>query len=102
MDINLFQKDIRELLALQSIRYDSPKYGPSNYAIYLNKDYGSSRGLTLSITKRFDPVSKTSIWLDYTYQQSEGNSVKSASFYYSTLSGLEAVSYTHLTLPTKA
>ena len=89
MDINLFQKDIRELLALQSIRYDSPKYGPSNYAIYLNKDYGSSRGLTLSITKRFDPVSKTSIWLDYTYQQSEGNSVKSASFYYSTLSGLE-------------
>lgn len=88
MDVNLFYKDIRELLALQSIRYDSPKYGPSNYAIYLNKDYGSSRGLTFSLTKRYDPISKTSIWLDYTYQKSEGNSVSSGSFYYSTLSGL--------------
>ena len=51
MDINLFYKDIRELLALQSIRYNSPNYGPSNYSIYLNKDYGSARGLTLSLTK---------------------------------------------------
>ena len=89
MDINLFYKDIRELLALQSIRYDSPQYGPSNYAIYLNKDYGSSKGLTLSVTKRYDPVSKTRIWLDYTYQKSEGNSVKSDAFYFSTLSGIE-------------
>ena len=89
MDINLFYKDIRELLALQSIRYDSPQYGPSNYAIYLNKDYGSSKGLTLSVSKRYDPVSKTRIWLDYTYQKSEGNSVKSAAFYFSTLSGIE-------------
>ncbi len=89
MDINLFYKDIRELLALQSIRYDSPQYGPSNYAIYLNKDYGSSRGLTLSVSKRYDPVSKTRIWLDYTYQKSEGNSVKSDAFYFSTLSGIE-------------
>ena len=86
MDINLFYKDIRELLALQSIRYDSPQYGPSNYAIYLNKDYGSSKGVTLSVSKRYDPVSKTRIWLDYTYQKSEGNSVKSAAFYFSTLS----------------
>ncbi len=89
MDLNLFYKDIRELLALQNIRYDSPQYGPSNYDIYLNKDYGTSRGLTLSATKRYDPISKTSIWLDYTYQKSEGNSVKSGSFYFSTLSGVE-------------
>ena len=100
MDINLFYKDIRELLALQSIRYNSPNYGPSNYAIYLNKDYGNARGLTLSLTKRYDPVSKSSIWIDYTYQKSEGNSVNSGSFYFSALSGIEAVSYTHLTLPT--
>ena len=89
MDINLFYKDIRELLALQSIRYNSPKYGPSNYAIYLNKDYGNARGLTLSLTKRYDPVSKSSIWIDYTYQKSEGNSVNSGSFYFSALSGIE-------------
>jgi len=89
MDINLFYKDIRELLALQSIRYNSPNYGPSNYAIYLNKDYGNARGLTLSLTKRYDPVSKSSIWIDYTYQKSEGNSVNSGSFYFSSLSGIE-------------
>ena len=89
MDINLFYKDIRELLALQSIRYNSPNYGPSNYAIYLNKDYGNARGLTLSLIKRYDPVSKSSIWIDYTYQKSEGNSVNSGSFYFSALSGIE-------------
>ena len=89
MDFNVFHKDIRELLALQSIRYNSPNYGPSNYSIYLNKDYGSARGLTLSITKRYDPVSRTSLWVDYTYQKSEGNSVNSGSFYFSALSGVE-------------
>ncbi len=89
MDFNVFYKDIRELLALQSIRYNSPNYGPSNYSIYLNKDYGSARGLTLSITKRYDPVSRTSLWVDYTYQKSEGNSVNSGSFYFSALSGTE-------------
>ena len=89
MDINLFYKDIRELLALQSIRYNSPNFGPSNYSIYLNKDYGNTRGLTLSLTKRYDPVSKSSLWLDYTYQKSEGNSVSSGAFYFSALSGIE-------------
>ena len=89
MDFNVFHKDIRELLALQSIRYNSPNYGPSNYSIYLNKDYGSARGLTLSITKRYDPVSRTSLWVDYTYQKSEGNSVNSGAFYFSALSGVE-------------
>ena len=89
MDFNLFYKDIRELLALQNIRYNSPNYGPSNYSIYLNKDYGSARGLTLSMTKRYDPVSRTSLWVDYTYQKSEGNSVNSGAFYFSALSGSE-------------
>ena len=89
MDFNVFYKDIRELLALQSIRYNSPNYGPSNYSIYLNKDYGSARGLTLSMTKRYDPVSRTSLWVDYTYQKSEGNSVNSGAFYFSALSGAE-------------
>ena len=89
MDINLFYKDIRELLALQSIRYNSPNYGPSNYSIYLNKDYGNAKGLTLSLTKRYDPISKSSLWIDYTYQKSEGNSVNSGAFYFSALSGIE-------------
>ena len=45
--------------------------------------------MTLSLTKRYDPVSRTSLWVDYTYQKSEGNSVNSGSFYFSALSGIE-------------
>lgn len=89
MDINIFYKDIRDLLALQSIHYESEKYGPSNYSIYLNKDYGSVKGVTLSLTKRYDKISKLSLWSDYTYQVADGNSLQSGSFYYNALTGEE-------------
>lgn len=88
-EMSAFYKDIRDLLALQSIRYDSEKYGPSNYAIYMNKDYGNVKGFTFSLTKRYDRVTKTSAFIDYTYQLTEGNSVTSGSFYYNALSGEE-------------
>ena len=87
IEMSAFYKDIRDLLALQSIRYESEKYGPSNYSIYMNKDYGNVKGYTFSFTKRYDPVSKTSAFVDYTYQVTEGNSVNSGSFYYNALSG---------------
>ena len=87
IEMSAFYKDIRDLLALQSIRYESEKYGPSNYAIYMNKDYGNVKGYTFSFTKRYDPKSKTSAFVDYTYQVTEGNSVNSGSFYYNALSG---------------
>tara|TARA_B100000029_G_scaffold134504_1_gene128823 strand:+ start:2215 stop:4872 length:2658 start_codon:yes stop_codon:yes gene_type:complete len=86
---SVFYKDIRDLLALQSIDYLSPTYGPSSYSIYMNKDYGIVKGLTLSLTKRYDKVSKTSAFLDYSYQIAEGNSLKSGSFYFNSLTGEE-------------
>ena len=88
-ELSAFYKDIRDLLALQSIRYDSEKYGPSNYSIYMNKDYGNVKGFTFSLTKRYDQLTKTSAFVDYTYQVTEGNSVNSGSFYYNSLSGKE-------------
>ena len=87
IEMSAFYKDIRDLLALQSIRYESEKYGPSNYSIYMNKDYGNVKGYTFSFTKRYDPISRASAFVDYTYQVTEGNSVTSGSFYYNALSG---------------
>ena len=89
VEMSAFYKDIRDLLAVQSIRYESEKYGPSNYAIYMNKDYGNVKGYTFSLTKRYDRVTRISAFVDYTYQVTEGNSLTSGSFYYNALSGQE-------------
>ena len=86
---SVYYKDIRDLLALQSINYNSPTYGPSSYAVYLNKDYSMVKGITLSLTKRRDPQTKTSAFIDYSYQTTEGNSVTSGSFYFNALTGEE-------------
>jgi len=89
IDMSAYYKDIRDLLALQSIDYLSPTYGPASYSIYLNKDYGNVKGFTLSFTKRYDSISKTSAFLDYSYQITEGNSITSGSFYFNGLTGEE-------------
>ncbi|NQV38505.1 MAG: TonB-dependent receptor [Candidatus Marinimicrobia bacterium] len=89
IDGSMFYKDIRDLLASQTIYYISPAFGPKSYSIYLNKDYGIVKGIALSLTKRWDKVSKTSVYLDYSYQVTEGNSVNSGSFYFSALTGEE-------------
>jgi len=86
---SIFYKDIRNLLALQSIHYNSPVYGPSDYAIYLNKDYAMVKGITFSLTKRWDPISRLSAFLDYSYQTTEGNSTNSGSFFFNALTGEE-------------
>ncbi len=88
-DMSVYYKDVRDLLALQSISYDSPNYGPSSYSVYLNKDYASIKGLTFSLTKRYDPITRISAFLDYGFQISEGNSVSSGSFYFNTLTGIQ-------------
>ena len=87
VDMSIYYKDVRDLLALQSISYDSPNYGPSSYNIYLNKDYATIKGLTFSLTKRYDPITRISAFFDYGYQISEGNSITSGSFYFNTLTG---------------
>ncbi len=89
IDLSAYYKDIRDLLALQSIDYLSPTYGPASYSIYLNKDYGNVKGFTLSLSKRYDRISRTSMFLDYSYQVTEGNSVTSGAFYFNALTGEE-------------
>ncbi len=89
LELSVFSKDIRDLLALQTIRYESARFGPSTYNVYLNKDYGSVRGFTLSLNKRYDQTSKLQAWLDYTFQTTDGNDVRSGSFFFSALSGIE-------------
>lgn len=85
----LFSKDIRDLLARQTIRYNHPNFGPASYNVYLNKDYGAIKGFTFSLNKRYDSATKLSASLDYTYQKAEGNDTRSGAFYVSALSGVE-------------
>jgi outer membrane receptor protein involved in Fe transport len=89
LDASVFYKDIRDLLALQSIRYESARLGPSSYNVYLNKDYGAVKGFTLSLNKRYDPDTHLSASIDYTFQQAEGNSVRDGAFFFSALSGID-------------
>jgi outer membrane receptor protein involved in Fe transport len=90
LEATAFYKDIRNLLATQSIYYESSQYGPSSYALYLNKDYGTVKGFTISLAKPYDRSSHISGHFDYTYQETEGNNVSSGSFYFSQFSEEEA------------
>jgi outer membrane receptor protein involved in Fe transport len=89
LEATAFYKDIRDLLAVQSIYYESALYGPASYSIRLNKDYATVKGYTMSISKPYDNRSHLSGSLDYTYQQTEGNDVSSGSFFYSQYSDEE-------------
>jgi outer membrane receptor protein involved in Fe transport len=89
VDVSAYYKDIRDLLAVQSIDYQSPTYGPASYSIYLNKDYATVKGFAISLTKRYDRFSKTSAFIDYAYQMTDGNDVNSGSFYFNALTGEE-------------
>jgi outer membrane receptor protein involved in Fe transport len=89
LEVSMFAKDIRDLLALQSIRYESAQFGPSSYNVFLNKDYGAVKGITLSLTKRHDAASKITAWVDYTFQRTDGNDVRSGAFFFSAISGVE-------------
>lgn len=89
LEMSLFSKDIRDLLAVQKIRYESAQFGPSSYSVYLNKDYGAVKGFTLSFTKRYDAKTKLSAWVDYTFQTADGNAVRDGAFFFSAISGIE-------------
>jgi outer membrane receptor protein involved in Fe transport len=88
LETSMFYKDIRDLLALQTVElFDET--GKREYDVFLNKDYGAIKGFTISLNKRYDPESRLSAWLDYTFQQAEGNSVRDGAFLFQSLSGLE-------------
>jgi len=76
-------KDVRDLLATQTIRVS----GDKTYQKFVNKDYGSIKGITFSLTKRRTQESILGVSLDYTFQVSEGNDVNSDAFFVDLSSG---------------
>ena len=75
--VNFYFRDIRNLISADKVvlTYDQRKY-----AMYVNRDYANTRGVTLSLEKRYSQM-----WLanvDYTFQIAEGNaSDPGAAFY---------------------
>jgi len=66
-DISIYYSDIRNLLGVQVLTtYDGDRFGR-----YINRDYGNSKGLVLTIEKRHSDY--FSAKLDYTYQIAQGN-----------------------------
>ena len=87
-DVTGFFKDIRDYLALQSIRF-STIAGEDRYNIYLNRDYANVRGITFALTKRRGRNELLSATVDYTFQLAEGNNTDSNAFFFNSLSGRE-------------
>lgn len=65
-----FYKDISNLLGTDIM---NTSIGGDRYAIYTNRDYGKSKGISLSLFKRSTALDPISVSLDYTYQSSESN-----------------------------
>lgn len=68
MSINLFYKDIRDLLGTEFIS----TYNDARYSRLTNVDFGSVSGFTVSLNQR--RVGLVSTTLDYTWQMAVGNS----------------------------
>ncbi|MCK6622051.1 MAG: TonB-dependent receptor [Calditrichaceae bacterium] len=67
MEVVAYYNDIRNLVDTEIIEtYDGKKY-----ARFINRDYGNSRGVIVSLEKRFS--GNWGARLDYTYQIAEGN-----------------------------
>lgn len=91
IDITGFYKDIRDLLAWQTIQFRSNAGDTRTYRMRLNQDYGNVKGFIISLTKRMAPGDPIAVKLDYTFQVAEGNDNSSSAFYFNSLSGYEAI-----------
>ena len=69
MDVNLFSRDIRDLVSTDTIiaTYEAG----TKYTQYTNRDFGTVKGITLSLDKRYSGNVSASV--DYTYQVAQGN-----------------------------
>ncbi|MCU7497878.1 MAG: TonB-dependent receptor [Ignavibacteria bacterium] len=47
--------------------------GGDRYAVYANRDYGQTKGITISLYKRPTASDNVSVSLDYTFQSAQGN-----------------------------
>lgn len=79
-DISLYYSDIRDLLGVQVLStYESDRFGR-----YINRDYGNSKGLVLTLEKRHSDY--FSAKLDYTYQIAQGNGSNPLQLFYNSQS----------------
>ncbi len=91
LDVTGFYKDIRDLLAWQTITFTRLDGDRQNYRVRRNQDYANIKGITLSLEKRMQSNSPVSAKIDYTFQVAEGNDNNPSAFYYNALSGLETI-----------
>lgn len=87
LDVTGFYKDIRDLLALQTITFRDVSGRIRDYQVYVNDDYGNTKGITLSLSKMRLDQEWISASLDYTFQVAEGNSTDGDAFFFNSLSG---------------
>ena len=67
VDVTGFYKDISNLLGSKIVT----TFTNEVYGVYINRDYGNVKGLTVSLTKRYSNGFSANI--DYTYSVAEGN-----------------------------
>jgi len=91
IDVTGFYKDIRDLLAWQTITFKRLDGDRQSYRVRRNQDYANIKGITFSIEKRIRPDSPVSAKVDYTFQVAEGNDNDPSAFYYNSLSGQETI-----------
>ena len=91
LDITGFYKDIRDLLAWQTITFERLDGDRQSYRVRRNQDYANVKGVTVSLQKRMTPSSPISATVDYTFQVAEGNDNDPTAFYYNSLSGQETI-----------
>jgi outer membrane receptor protein involved in Fe transport len=76
VDFTVYYRDIRNLLGMEIINTTQGV----KYARFINRDYGSIRGLILSFDRRF--ADYFSLRADYTYQIAEGDASDPLSVFY--------------------
>jgi outer membrane receptor protein involved in Fe transport len=91
IDLTGFYRDIRDLLAWQTIQFRELSGDIRQYRMRQNQDYGNVRGVTLSLIKRMAPGDPVTAKIDYTFQVAEGNDNATDAFYYNSLSGREDI-----------
>ncbi|MCF7905265.1 MAG: TonB-dependent receptor [Candidatus Marinimicrobia bacterium] len=76
VELIAFYKGFSGLLSSEKI----DKYNTDSYVLYSNRDYGNTRGITLSVNKRRTGLVSASA--DYTYQVAQGNASNPLALFY--------------------
>lgn len=94
LNVTAYYKNVRNLLAWQTIKFQRLTGDEQNYRIRRNQDYGNIRGLEISLSKRAGQGENIAASIDYTYSVAEGNDNDPAAFFYNQYSGRESLKET--------